>query len=47
MSEKEKAFADSLSFEQWMRETIKSIHYADNQQMSDAYNRVMTNYLNS
>jgi len=39
------AFQESLAFEVWMRETVRTIHYADNNQMSDAYNRVMNNYL--
>lgn len=45
MTKEQLAFQESLAFEVWMRETVKTIHYADNNKMSDAYNRVMNNYL--
>ena len=45
MNEKQLAFKEALAFEVWMRETVKTIHYANNEKMSDAYNRVMSNYL--
>lgn len=27
-------------FDAWMRETVQSIYYSDNQQMSNAYERI-------
>jgi len=45
MTKEKLAFQEALAFETWMRETVKTIHYADNNKMSDAYNRVMNNYL--
>jgi hypothetical protein len=37
------AFQDTLAFEVWMRDTVKSVHYADNNKMADAYDRVFNN----
>ena len=45
MKEKQLAFQEASAFEVWMRETVKTIHYADNRQMSEAYDRVINNYL--
>jgi len=45
MTKEELAFQEASAFEVWMRETVRSIHYADNNQMSEAYNRVINNYL--
>ncbi len=45
MTEKELAFQEASAFEVWMRETVRTIHYADDRQMSEAYNRVISNYL--
>lgn len=45
MTKEKLAFQEALAFEEWMRETIKTIHYADDRQMSEAYNRVINNYL--
>jgi hypothetical protein len=45
MTKEKLAFQETLAFEVWMRETVRTIHYADNTQMSEAYNRVMNNYL--
>lgn len=45
MEEKNLAFKEAVSFEVWMRDTVKSIHYANNLEMSEAYQRVMNNYL--
>ena len=39
------AFQEASAFEVWMRETVRTIHYADDRQMSEAYNRVINNYL--
>jgi hypothetical protein len=47
MSKEQLAFQEALAFEQWMKETVKSIHYANNLKMSDAYERVITNYINT
>ncbi len=45
MTKEELAFQEASAFEVWMRETVRTIHYADNKQMSEAYNRVINNYL--
>ena len=45
MTKEKLAFQEALAFEVWMRETVRTIHYADNEKMSNAYNRVMNNYL--
>jgi hypothetical protein len=45
MTKEQLAFQEASAFEVWMRETVRTIHYADNTQMSDAYNRVISNYL--
>ena len=45
MNEKQLAFKEALAFEVWMRETVRTIHYANNEKMSEAYNRVVNNYL--
>jgi hypothetical protein len=45
MTKEQLAFQEASAFEVWMRETVRTIHYADNNQMSEAYNRVMNNYL--
>ena len=39
------AFKEVLAFEVWMREIVKTVHYADNNKMTDAYNLVMRNTL--
>ena len=45
MTKERLAFQEASAFEVWMRETVRTIHYADNNQMSEAYNRVINNYL--
>lgn len=45
MTKEQLAFQEASAFEVWMRETVRTIHYADNEKMSEAYNRVMNNYL--
>ena len=45
MTKEQLAFQEASAFEVWMRETVRTIHYADNSQMSEAYNRVINNYL--
>ena len=45
MTEKQLAFKETEAFESWMRETIKSVHYADNDKMAEAYSRVFNNAL--
>jgi len=45
MTKEKLAFQEASAFEVWMRETVKTIHYADDRQMSEAYNRVINNYL--
>ena len=45
MSNEQLAFQDALAFEIWMRETVKTVHYADNDKMAEAYERVYNNDL--
>ena len=45
MTKEQLAFQEASAFEVWMRETVRTIHYADDRQMSEAYNRVINNYL--
>jgi len=45
MTKEKLAFQEALAFEVWMRETVRTIHYANHDKMSEAYNRVMNNYL--
>lgn len=45
MTKEQLAFQEASAFEVWMRETVRTIHYADNTKMSEAYNRVINNYL--
>lgn len=39
------AHQEALAFEVWMRETVKTVHYADNEKMAEAYDRVFNNTL--
>ena len=43
MTNEKLAFKETEAFEIWMRETVKSVHYADNDKMTEAYNRVFNN----
>ena len=45
MTKEQLAFQEASAFEVWMRETVRTIHYADDRKMSEAYNRVINNYL--
>ena len=45
MTKEKLAFQEALAFEVWMRETVRSVHYADNSKMTDAYDRVFNNAL--
>lgn len=45
MSTQNLALQEASAFEEWMRNTVKTIHYANNEKMSEAYERVMSNYL--
>lgn len=31
---------EKLKFDQWMKNTIKSIHYSDNEKMCNAYQKI-------
>ena len=37
------AEADTERFSEWMKNKVKSIHYADNLRMTEAYTRVFNN----
>lgn len=39
------AHQEAMAFEVWMRETVKTVHYADNEKMAEAYDRVFNNTL--
>lgn len=45
MTKEKLAHQEAIAFEVWMRETVRTIHYADDRQMSEAYNKVINNYL--
>jgi len=45
MTKEKLAFQETLAFEVWMRETVRSVHYADNFRMAEAYDRVFNNAL--
>lgn len=45
MTNEQLAFQETQAFEVWMRDTVKSIHYANNGLMTDAYDRVFNNSL--
>ena len=45
MTEEKLAFQEAKAFEVWMRETVRTIHYANNEKMSEAYNKIINNYL--
>ena len=45
MTKEQLAFQETLAFEVWMRETVKTVHYADNEKMTEAYDRVFNNSL--
>jgi hypothetical protein len=45
MTKEQLAFKEIEAFEIWMRETVKTIHYADNTRMAQAYDRVFNNTL--
>jgi hypothetical protein len=45
MTKEKLAHKEALAFEIWMRETVRSVHYADNNKMAEAYDRVFNNTL--
>ena len=45
MTEERLAYQEALAFEVWMREIVKTVHYADNEKMAEAYDRVFNNAL--
>ena len=45
MTKEKLAHQEALAFEVWMRETVRSVYYADNSRMAEAYDRVFTNAL--
>jgi hypothetical protein len=45
MTKEKLAHQEAMAFEVWMRETVKTVHYADNEKMAEAYNRVFNNTL--
>lgn len=45
MTKEQLAFQETLAFEAWMRDTVKTVHYADNDKMAKAYDRVFNNTL--
>jgi hypothetical protein len=45
MTKERLAHQEALAFEVWMREIVKTVHYADNNKMAEAYDRVFNNAL--
>lgn len=45
MTNEQLAFQDAQAFEVWMRDTVRSVHYANNSLMSEAYEKVFNNSL--
>jgi hypothetical protein len=45
MTKERLAYQEALAFEVWMREIVKTVHYADNNKMAEAYDRVFNNSL--
>lgn len=45
MTKERLAYQETLAFEVWMREIVRSVHYADNSKMAEAYDRVFNNAL--
>lgn len=41
------AFKEVEKFERWMTNRVKTVHYADDKRMSEAYERVYNNALNN
>ena len=45
MTKEKLAHQEALAFEVWMREIVKTVHYANNEKMAEAYDRVFNNTL--
>lgn len=45
ITKEKKATKEMLRFERWMLKRVKTIHYANNESMSEAYRRVYNNML--
>ena len=45
MTNEQLAFQETKAFEIWMRDTVSSVHYANNELMTEAYTRVFNNSL--
>jgi hypothetical protein len=45
MTKEKLAHQETLAFEAWMRDTIKTVYYADAEGMNNAYDRVFNNDL--
>ena len=45
MTNEQLAFQESKAFEIWMRDIVRSVHYANNELMAEAYTRVFNNSL--
>ena len=45
MTKERLAYQEALAFEVWMREIVKTVHYADNEKMAEEYDRVFNNSL--
>lgn len=43
--QEKKAVREMQRFERWMLKKVKTIHYADNDKMSEAYRRVHANMM--
>jgi hypothetical protein len=45
MKDEQLAIQEAKAFEVWTRDTVMSIHYANNESMAEAYDRVFNNSL--
>lgn len=45
MTKEKLAYQEVMAFEVWMRDMVKTVHYADNRRMTEAYDRVFSNSL--
>jgi hypothetical protein len=43
LSKEKLAFKDMEAFDVWLRDHVKSIHYADNQKVSEGFEKVYKN----
>jgi hypothetical protein len=45
MNKEQLAFEEAVNFDVWMREKVQSIYYPDNEEMTEAHQRVIEHHL--